>query len=93
MNITVFDYADAVGVHLGTARRRLECVPRDVQSRPHRYGLADALLTLKKKEVDDGAMRRLFLFNRLLSRRLWCAWPAAVPASVTVLSCMTSVTF
>ena len=54
MNITVFDYADAVGVHLGTARRRLECVPRDVRSRPHRFGLADALLTLKQKEVDDG---------------------------------------
>ena len=73
MNITVFDYADAVGVHLGTARRRLECVPRDVQSRPHRYGLADALLTLKKKEVDDGAMRRLVATVVVQGDRLYVA--------------------
>ena len=49
MQITVFDYADAVGVHLGTARRRLESVPRDVQSRPHRYGLADALFNFEEE--------------------------------------------
>ena len=73
MNITVFDYADAVGVHLGTARRRLECVPRNVRSRPHRFGLADALLTLKKKEVDGGAMRRLTASVAVQDDRLYVA--------------------
>lgn len=73
MNITVFDYADAVGVHLGTARRRLERVPRNVRSRPHRYGLADALLTLKRKEIDDGAMRRLVATVVVQGDRLYVA--------------------
>jgi len=73
MQITVIDYAAATGVHLGTARRRLENVPRDVRTRPHRFGLADALLTLKQKEVDDGAMQRLIATVVVQGDRLYVA--------------------
>ncbi len=58
MNIAVCDYIAATGVTPATARRRL-AEPHFRDGKTYRYNLSEALVTLKGKEIDRGAMQAL----------------------------------
>lgn len=59
MNITVCDYIAAAGVTPATARRRLANVSHFRVSKTYRYSLPEALVTLKEKEINRGALQAM----------------------------------
>ena len=60
MEITTANYAEAVGIHDATVRRRLQNIPyRAGRGNGRCYPLPEALLTLKRVEVSNGAAHQL----------------------------------
>lgn len=60
MEITTLNYAEAAGIHEATVRRRLQDIPyRAGRGNCRCYDLPEALLTLKRSEVNNGAAHRL----------------------------------